>query len=516
MSSLSKSLLWSKLEEYYNNIGPEAWSDEVVPMQISTNKSLALAYANIILGHINDWFAANKEITTEPFHIIEIGAGHGKFSFYIVKALEELFQIYNYPINLIKYIITDIAPKNVASWSNHPALKPYIDSGIMDTAEFNAISDNTINLLHSKKVITKNSLAKPIFAIGNYIFDSLAHDAFQIRDHKLFEATIKISGDDNWQDFFDNASFEFEHNAIKVPTSEFDVDMVDYYQDKNLNKILTDYKEHFSEASIIIPLGGVMCVNMLQTFTSAPVVLLLADKGLADIALFEGLDDPDITAHGSISMMVNFDALARYFTYSNGTALLMPNRTADFQVAVFVTHHNYPIYNTKHNFTQGFSGASPQDLINLCYNEDDIKTNFSNLDEALAILNINHWDLGIFYDLHDTILELIEDTEVTLEQDKCLKDNLTNAWQYFFKLEKNADLPFAIGMVFYALDDYENANYFYELSIKEFGANSENSYNLAISLQMLDRIEESKKFAQQALSFDPKYKLAKELLTELQ
>jgi hypothetical protein len=101
MSSLSKSLLWSKLEEYYNNIGPEAWSDEVVPMQISTNKSLALAYANIILGHINDWFAANKEITTEPFHIIEIGAGHGKFSFYIVKALEELFQIYNYPINLI-------------------------------------------------------------------------------------------------------------------------------------------------------------------------------------------------------------------------------------------------------------------------------------------------------------------------------------------------------------------------------------------------------------------------------
>ena len=55
------------------------------------------------------------------------------------KALEELFKIYNYPLNLIKYIITDIAHKNVASWATHPALIPYIQSGIMDTAEFSVV-----------------------------------------------------------------------------------------------------------------------------------------------------------------------------------------------------------------------------------------------------------------------------------------------------------------------------------------------------------------------------------------
>jgi tetratricopeptide (TPR) repeat protein len=110
---------------------------------------------------------------------------------------------------------------------------------------------------------------------------------------------------------------------------------------------------------------------------------------------------------------------------------------------------------------------------------------------------------------------LLEDADVTIEQDRALRDNLEKSWEYFFKLEKNIDIPFAIGTVFYALDHFEQANYFYKLSIQEFGANSENTYNLAISLQMLEQFEESKRFAQQALQIDPKYKLAKELLAEL-
>ena len=73
MSSLSKSALWSKMQEYYNNIGPEAWQDELVPLQISSNKHLAYDYAKIIVAQINDWYNSHPTLDKtleEPFHII--------------------------------------------------------------------------------------------------------------------------------------------------------------------------------------------------------------------------------------------------------------------------------------------------------------------------------------------------------------------------------------------------------------------------------------------------------------
>jgi tetratricopeptide (TPR) repeat protein len=113
------------------------------------------------------------------------------------------------------------------------------------------------------------------------------------------------------------------------------------------------------------------------------------------------------------------------------------------------------------------------------------------------------------------VLDRIDIEEITIEQDRALLTGATHVWDYFFKLEKNQDLPFALGGLYYALDEYELALKFFELSIDQFGENAENLYNIAISYQALDQDNDAKQFASRSLKFDPGYTAAKELLAEL-
>lgn len=506
MTSLSKSALWSKMQEYYHNIGPEAWQNELVPLQISSNKNLAIAYANMIIGQINDWYTNHpRTANDEPFYIIEIGTGHGKFSFYVIKCLEQLLANYNLPLSTVKFVMTDVAEKNITSWEQHPAFKPFVSSGIVDFAAFNAMSDQELKLKTSGTVIRAKSLTKPIFMLCNYLFDSLSHDAFQVRDHKLHEVQIKISSDADWEEYFAKASFSYKYEPIST----------DYYADPNLNKILAYYEKNLANGTFMIPIGGIDCINTVSSFSKAHMLLLLADKGQAAIELFDDLIEPDISVHGSISLMVNFDALKQYFTNIHGTAMLMHNTSVDFQVACFSTQHQDPIPHTKHAFDLTLSGASPQDIINLCYVDDDVNNIFKTLDQLLAMMNLTFWDPSIFYDMHEMILDCIEAEEITVEQDQALLAGAKLVWSYFFKLEKNQDLPFAIGSLYYALDEYELALEFYKLSLQEFGENAESLYNLAICYQATEDINSAKKYAEKSLSMDAKYSAARELLQEL-
>ena len=131
------------------------------------------------------------------------------------------------------------------------------------------------------------------------------------------------------------------------------------------------------------------------------------------------------------------------------------------------------------------------------------------------MMNLTYWDPNVFYDMHEMIIDQIEAEEISIEQDKALLSGAKIVWDYFFKLEKNQDLPFALASLYYALDEYEIAISFYKLSVQEFGPNAENLYNLAISYQAMDNLDNAKKYAEQSLMIDAKYTAAKELLAEM-
>jgi hypothetical protein len=59
----------------------------------------------------------------EPLYVIELGAGSGKFSYLMLKALHELREISDFPVDKIIYVMTDFTESNFNFWRGHAALK---------------------------------------------------------------------------------------------------------------------------------------------------------------------------------------------------------------------------------------------------------------------------------------------------------------------------------------------------------------------------------------------------------
>ena len=83
---LSKSWLWDMQHEFFEREGINAWVNQV-PFYITSNPYIANSYANIIIRFMQDRVKRGSYNPLEPFYIIELGAGSGKFSFYIIKRL---------------------------------------------------------------------------------------------------------------------------------------------------------------------------------------------------------------------------------------------------------------------------------------------------------------------------------------------------------------------------------------------------------------------------------------------
>src|SRR5204862_301195 len=126
-----------------------------------------------------------------------------------------------WPKKWLKFIMTDISLKSLATWQIHHALKPFIDEGWLDIAVFNANRDTEIKLAISGQQIKANSINKPLFVIGNYIFDTLSQDAFQVINHRLHQVGLVIKNENkiekgDLKNYFKDAQYEFVKHPINT------------------------------------------------------------------------------------------------------------------------------------------------------------------------------------------------------------------------------------------------------------------------------------------------------------
>ena len=79
------------MRSFYASTGVSAWSDGVVPFFITSNAQIAKTYAQVIHGYIADLARASSGSLdpSAPIYVFELGAGSGKFSFLLIKALLE-------------------------------------------------------------------------------------------------------------------------------------------------------------------------------------------------------------------------------------------------------------------------------------------------------------------------------------------------------------------------------------------------------------------------------------------
>ena len=314
---LSRSCLWDEQRSKYTEFGPASWTQLMVPFQMTSNLLLAKQYAA----------AAREYLRHEAVTFLELGGGSGKFAYLFLQEMGSC---------RVKYVLTDLAEKNVAFWKGHPLLRPYFENGTLEAKVYDPV--------HMPYEHTG-----PLFVIANYFFDSIEHDLFRVENGQLFEGHLS-----------ENQTYSYHP-----------VEAQNYYPEfPELNEVLAEYRETLSKANFLIPIGAVKTLRNVM-----PCTMLVGDKGFSTLDEIAVWEDPGFVQHGTFSFPVNFHALREYVR-KTGRQMQSPNKTQP----VFSVHG----IGLKGKLPEAVHGEEPmqeQEFFPLCREEALLGHNF-----------VHHWE----------------------------------------------------------------------------------------------------------------------------
>lgn len=492
----SESHLWKLMMSFYDRKGVKSWSQGIVPHFITCNAFIGRAYAKVLLGFIRDCMRpdAKVKLSEAPLYIIELGAGSGKFSFFMLKALLE----YECP-NFV-YVMTDFTQNNLNFWNQHPSLRPYIESGHLDLAIFDAVNDTSLKLFHSNKILGPNTLENPVCIIANYLFDTLCHDIFQI-DGCLKEGLISVGTKQFEPDALDPEIIKRFENRFKY--QEVNVDYYDEPDSIHFKRILKWYLNYFQNsttgASVLMPIGALRALRRLTSFSGGRALVLSGDKGNNNPEQFRGLMDPHIAVHGSFSVMVNYHAIGLYFISRSGFVLHNPQEEASLKVSAFVLTGD-----SDDQWENDMSEKRKLEFPHLCrvfYDEivrfgpndffvlqKSMKEDSSpTLKGIIALLKLGDWDPDVFYKFRDVILNQAPVCGVKLRNDLCR--DLPRVWENHYSLDKDKDVSFEVGRFYYGIREHEKALQFYRTSTEHTGEHHVTFHNMGLCYYSLGQLD---------------------------
>ena len=477
------------------------------------------------------------------------GAGAGKFSFFMLKALNEMRDVLAFPVDKIVYVMTDFTESNFNFWTTHPDLSDYVKKGQLDFAIFDAVNDEKITLHNSNVTLSPDNVtANPICVVANYLFDTLCHDIFQVENGVLKEGLISVgSSRDKENDILDPEIIKNFSNLYKYVQIDKDYycseGNIDSPDGNNLGKILEWYRDFFTEndaanigASILFPIGAMRALRRLSAMGGERMVVISGDKGNNNVEQFRGLLDPHIAVHGSFSLMVNYHAIGAYFTNRGGFALHNPQEEASLKVSCFVLPGGnqdkvdegailgegldrldkerarlFPML--KHAFIDYAENFGPNDFFIM---QKSIKEDAPNpsLKSIVALLKLGDWDPDVFYKFRDVILNQVCQASMKLRNDLC--KGIPRVWENYYQLDKEKDVAFEIGRFFYGIRDFRKALRYYTISSETIGEHHVTFHNMGLCFYSLGMTNDAIEYFEKSIALNGKYIKAQNWLKKVQ
>jgi tetratricopeptide (TPR) repeat protein len=512
---LSRSMIWTLQRSFYERHGVEAWRSEGIPFHITSNTYIAQAYARVVLG----WLRDNAPFDPgEPVTLVELGAGHGRFGYLFLKKLLRLQQAS--PSRDVKdvrlqYVMTDLAERNVELWRGNPRLRPFLDSGLLDLACFDAARDTELRLAVSGRVLVPGAVRNPLVMIANYLFDSLPQDAFWIEDGRLYESLVTVTprrketdpGDPNNPDLLSRVDLSFHYNPAAPG----------YYGDPDLDALLDDSVQRLPATAFLFPVTALQCIRVFRELSADRLLLLAADKGYhRDDELVLGHGVPSITRHGrgSFSMMVDYRFLGESFRRAGGEALQPRHRHESLLVSAFLLGDPPGHLETRQAYQAAVEDFGPDDFFTLAP-ALDLSRDPLSLEQALAYLRLSAWDHRLLWRQIPFYKSRCAELAEARKQDLC--DAARQVWDCYFPLgEEEEDLGFALGVLFLEMKLYREALDFFGESTRLYGLEPGTAYNMGLCHYGLREMEAAARCVQQALELDPELDSARLLRIRLQ
>lgn len=460
------SVLWQYQMDYFATQGVSAWQGQV-PFFITSNPNIGISYAKVIYAYIKDLVEQGKYDASQPLYILELGTGAGKFSFYCLQKLHELVQFEFGNKVRFCYVMSDFTMSNVEFWQSQPQLRQYLASGQLDFACLDMTDFQDLRLINANKTLASADLVNGLMVLGNYIFDTVPHDAYAIHNGQLYEARTEVlCAADNLNGKkpknLEKLEVNFKKSVLKKPYPEYNPALV---------QVLEEYKQQLTDTTVLIPIAGIKTLEGLAELSGQKLMLISTDKGLTDIAELEGRGSPHVAFHGSFSMMVNFHAMARYNAIQGGESALQPCssgiKTVVLTRGIVLSKHRW----LAREIAATIQDTSPAQFFHMHRYLRQNPINFG-VDVMLPYLINSHWDPYVFGLVHSNLLQKL--SEVPDRHLALLDAGMHKIANKIYDMPGDNDAWLLIAMYFNARKDYKRSLEFVSKSIDYKGDNASN------------------------------------------
>ena len=472
----AESLIWQLNRDYYLKMGMAAWKDGPVPHHLTSNSLVGKTYAELIFGFLKD--LAHRGYTKEKVYILELGAGHGRLAFHILKHLERLIDYHQSALPPFCYVLSDFVEENLNFFYQHAQFQKYYEEGLLDVAYFDAMHSDAIQLRRSKMEIVPGSLQQPILGIANYFFDSIPSDLFYLKNTKMFACSVSVGTAEN-PDGMDEAmllqkmELAFQNEPVQSPP----------YKDAVLNNMLENYRQLVFDTYLFFPRAGLQCLANLHKFSKKGLMVLSMDKGFHEIYDLENVGKPDIVTHGSMSIWVNFHAFKVFCEQQGGTAYFPVSATSHSQVCCLLflpgSEQYHEINTAYQRFVNDFGPDDFNGLKKLTYRN----IAGMNLTELISVLRLSGYDSTMFANVLPQIKQVSR--RITFHNRKRLAETMHQTWEMYFSLNESLDLAYEMGGIFYDLGFYTEALNYFQHSVSIYGNQPDVYYNRALCYYQL-------------------------------
>ncbi len=502
---LSQSMIWKLQADFYANQGPKAWSNGIVPQYITTNPYIANLYAKTVFGYCRD-IAASKDFDhNTTIYMMELAAGVGRFTYTFLKRFTSILNKSPLKNLKFKYIITDLAERNVTYWLNHSYLKPFFESGVLDCATFDMTGDEEIHLRNSGEVLNKGTLKNPLLLFANYTFDSLPQDTFYVNNGELYEGLVTITSREDPKASEDKsilAGLDYEYKNHLITGK-------DYYEDSNFNNILLYYKECMEDTAFSFPLIALECIKRLRDLFQDDILILSTDKGYRNLESMEGIYHPFLSKHGSISLTVNFHAMEIYFKGLGGKAIHSIYDHENVTMSIFLlSRRSHDFIETTMSYHDIVENIGPDDFYIL--KKAVVPHNASlTSKELLTFLRFTLWDSRTFLEFYNILLERIADEKDFPKEE--LIEVIYQVWEHYFPIGEEGNLFFCLGSLLGYFGYDRDAAKLFEASIEFYGEDAAIYYEIALCYYNLMDLDIAIGYLDKSLKLEPAFEESEQL-----
>lgn len=503
---LSQSHLWRLQRRFFSERGPRAWSEGIVPHYISSNPFLARSYVRLVLGFLRDLAPALDP--GQPLHVVELGAGAGRLGYHFLEQLRPALGLPLLSGPGLRYVMTDFADSLVAPLREHPRLAPWVAEGRLDFARFDAEAPEPLQLQVSGAVLGPEPTANPLIVIANYVFDSLPQDLFRTVGGALEEGLVTLESPDEGDRDDPALLGRLRSEPSFVPLGE-----TPYYGEPELDRILDGYRSGLDDTCVTFPVVALRCLRFLRRLAGGRLLVLSADKGYVHPEALLSRGVPGFSVHGSVSMSVNYHAVAELFRGAGGAAFHARRRQSSLRVCAFASLPEAALPETRYAAHEALEVQGPDDFFSL---KKGVETAYDLLaaEPLLALLRLSGCDANLLLRMLPRWLALLPETDEATRQELCRVAR--RAWEMYLPLGETEDLAFAIGLLFANMDRYAEALDFFERSAALSGPAVETLFNVALCRARLHQLRPALEAVEEALRLEPGYAEARNLRLRLE